>query len=402
MIEFFSGSLISVSVVILLLLSGQKILLKQFGAQVRYQLWLLVPLAILFSFLPSPEVLSVSVVMDTLVVSHLKEVTTASISASDTLLLAWLIGMLILFSALTVAHVQHCSRLKASLKPYYSDLISEVDGKPLPTFISSQLTSPMLVGFWKTTLILPRGFDEQYSLTQQKLILAHENYHYGRFDIYWNYFAMLLLLVFWFHPLAWLAYFRFRQDQELSCDQAVLVNQPTKVRQQYARALLQTAEQQQLHIAYLSFGKSGDNKMLKERIQNLQKPIKANPLLASALLILGSLVLASSIQAKSTDLTEQVISAEESVDELKKLSAPIIRIAPSYPLEASREGIEGYVVLNFAITQDGHVKDIKIVNSEPGSVFDEAAKQALAKWRYAPHQVENASATIQLDFKLSE
>jgi TonB family protein len=402
MIEFFSASIISLSVVMIVLLCAHKILLQQLGAQVTYPLWLLVPLAVLMSFLPSPDVLSVSLVMDNMLVSNLKQVAAASVSTSDILLFVWVLGFIILTSVLALAHVKHYASLKDTLKPHYVEHLPKAGNKTLPVFTSAQVTSPMLSGFWTTKLILPQGFATQYSTTQQKLILAHENYHYGRFDIYWNYFAMLLLLVFWFHPLAWLAYFRFRQDQELSCDQAVLVNQPITVRQQYARALLQTIERQHLHIAYLSFGKSGDNRMLKERIQTLKKAKSASPKLATALIVLGSLVLASSIQAKSTESLAPLSGMTQEVKDKQALTAPIVRIAPNYPLEASQDGVEGYVVLNFTVTPQGKVKEIEVVESSPEGVFDDAATKALAKWRYSPNKSETTNATIQLDFKLSE
>ncbi|MEQ3652421.1 MAG: energy transducer TonB, partial [Glaciecola sp.] len=79
-----------------------------------------------------------------------------------------------------------------------------------------------------------------------------------------------------------------------------------------------------------------------------------------------------------------------------------VRIAPNYPLEASQEGVEGYVVLNFTVTSQGKVRGIEVVESSPVGVFDDAATKALAKWRYSPNESETTNATIQLDFKLSE
>lgn len=86
---------------------------------------------------------------------------------------------------------------------------------------------------------------------------------------------------------------------------------------------------------------------------------------------------------------------------------PIVRVNPKYPIDAARNGLEGWVVLAFDINAIGEVTNIKIVDSEPKRVFDKAAKQALKKWKYrAKSQDGKAIAqhnfTVQLDFKMSQ
>lgn len=85
---------------------------------------------------------------------------------------------------------------------------------------------------------------------------------------------------------------------------------------------------------------------------------------------------------------------------------PIIRVPPQYPIEASREGIEGWVQLEFTIDSSGTVKDVKVTDSEPKRVFDSEAKRALRKWKYKPQMVEGKATELPnmqvvLDFKLN-
>ena len=57
---------------------------------------------------------------------------------------------------------------------------------------------------------------------------------------------------------------------------------------------------------------------------------------------------------------------------------------PVYPDLAARRGIQGVVVLEFALRTDGRIHDARIVSAEPAGVFDEAALTALRGWRFAP------------------
>lgn len=86
---------------------------------------------------------------------------------------------------------------------------------------------------------------------------------------------------------------------------------------------------------------------------------------------------------------------------------PIFRVNPNYPIEASRNGIEGWVVLGFDINKIGQVVNVKVINAEPKRIFNKAAKQALRKWKYQAKtvdglQVMQHSLTVQLDFKMDQ
>ncbi|MGF1606236.1 MAG: energy transducer TonB [Rhodothalassiaceae bacterium] len=60
------------------------------------------------------------------------------------------------------------------------------------------------------------------------------------------------------------------------------------------------------------------------------------------------------------------------------------RVEPVYPAQAYAEGLEGYVLLEFTISEDGVPTEIKVVQSEPRGVFDAAAIAAVEQWRYQP------------------
>jgi protein TonB len=79
-------------------------------------------------------------------------------------------------------------------------------------------------------------------------------------------------------------------------------------------------------------------------------------------------------------------------------------VAPSYPPEAFRSRREGWVEVQFTITADGKVANPKVVNSEPGRVFDQAALEAVRRWTFKPRMVDGKAAeeqaTRRIEFKL--
>ena len=58
--------------------------------------------------------------------------------------------------------------------------------------------------------------------------------------------------------------------------------------------------------------------------------------------------------------------------------------APRYPTAAMRSNQEGWVELSFTITPTGDVSDVKVVDAQPRHVFDRAAMDAVARWKYQP------------------
>ncbi len=85
---------------------------------------------------------------------------------------------------------------------------------------------------------------------------------------------------------------------------------------------------------------------------------------------------------------------------------PIVRVQPQYPLRAAEREVEGWVEVEFTISKSGTVKDPRVMNSHPSSIFDRAALKAIRKWKYNPkiedgEAVERPGITVRLKFDLS-
>ena len=64
--------------------------------------------------------------------------------------------------------------------------------------------------------------------------------------------------------------------------------------------------------------------------------------------------------------------------------------APVYPPRALERGTTGWVDIEFTVTRDGSTRDVSVLAAEPMGVFDRAALDSVARWRYEPRVVNGA------------
>jgi protein TonB len=59
-------------------------------------------------------------------------------------------------------------------------------------------------------------------------------------------------------------------------------------------------------------------------------------------------------------------------------------VAPQFPDVARARGIDGWVDLQFVVGSDGAVSDVAVVGAQPVGIFEQAALDAVHRWRYQP------------------
>lgn len=85
----------------------------------------------------------------------------------------------------------------------------------------------------------------------------------------------------------------------------------------------------------------------------------------------------------------------------------LARVKPSYPASARRGGIEGTVYLRVHISEAGRTSDVSIAVSSGDASLDNAAVQAVYKWRFIPakDRVGNSIACytqVPITFRLTD
>lgn len=401
MINLLLELLWPLTLMLALILSCHSLILKHCSAKITYALWALIPIALLIYLVPMPWQQVAQLPSSTLQRYLVAPSAQLSDFQTNNLLVLWLLGVLLVLGNWLFSHLRFSRQLQLT-QICHADLAIKLPPK-LNAFKSDMTYSPMLLGLLPQKLIIPANFASSFTRSQQKLILEHEICHFDRNDIYWNTLALVFVALFWFHPLVWLAYFKFRQDQELSCDQIVLARKQTASRIAYSKALLVVAEYAPTTaFAQLSFKKYGDKYMMFKRI----KQIKANTQATKLALVMVSAVsvtLLSGVsfagnQADAKAAEQQYRVPPKQINEVK----PTYRVEPKYPVKAATESIEGSVVLKFDIDRAGTVKNVEVVNGSPAYVFDKVAKTALEQWQYEPSNSYHKNNLVQLDFAMNE
>lgn len=83
--------------------------------------------------------------------------------------------------------------------------------------------------------------------------------------------------------------------------------------------------------------------------------------------------------------------------DLAALAAQLKRIhytAPQYPNRALDDRISGSVVVQFVVDPQGRTRQIEVVQSTPRGVFDRAAMDAIAEWRYRPARYDGRPVAV--------
>ena len=97
---------------------------------------------------------------------------------------------------------------------------------------------------------------------------------------------------------------------------------------------------------------------------------------------------------------QQFLSSVIGADKLELVES----VQPIYPAKAEQSGIEGWVELDFTVTDAGNVADIAVHGASPSGVFESAAIRALSQWRYKPVLKDSSPvaqrARIRIRFQL--
>lgn len=107
--------------------------------------------------------------------------------------------------------------------------------------LTANAVSPSLCGFFRPVILLPRSLTEVLPDNQLQAVLVHELIHLRRRDVWVNALQAVLQVLYWWHPLLWLANARIRQLREQAVDDAVMVALRDEANT-YAPTLLEVAK----------------------------------------------------------------------------------------------------------------------------------------------------------------
>ena len=190
--------------------------------------------------------------IDETIVSAAQEIAPVQqvISPVDIIAWIWVTGVIALFAYGLISYVKLQRKMRMSM--------------PLRDNIrQAYIRTPFILGFIKPTIYIP--FDLEPMV--ENISISHERCHIHRGDHIVKLLSYLILIIHWFNPLCWLAYFEMGKDMEMSVDEYVLSHY-RDISRSYSTALLSFSTGKRFALASpLAFGERN----VKERIVNAMK-----------------------------------------------------------------------------------------------------------------------------------
>lgn len=168
----------------------------------------------------------------------------------------WIVGIAGMLAYAVVSFIRISRRVRECV---------EVEKK---IFICDRIDTPFILGIVRPRIFLPSAMSE----TDMEYVLAHERAHLKRYDHLWKPLGFLLLSVYWFNPILWVAYVLLCRDIELACDERVIRQMGVEVKRPYSEALINCSMPRKMISACpLAFGEVSVKGRIKS-VLNYKKP----------------------------------------------------------------------------------------------------------------------------------
>lgn len=169
------------------------------------------------------------------------------VSVSSTV---WMIGVAILCLYLMISYVLLRKKVAASKNIFEN------------VYMCDDVSIPFILGIINPGIYLPSGIKQD----TMECVLEHEKAHLKRLDHIWKPLGFLILTVYWFHPLCWIAYVLLCKDIEFACDERVTKDRDKAWKATYCQALLDcSVRRRMIAVCPVAFGEVG----VKDRVRSV-------------------------------------------------------------------------------------------------------------------------------------
>jgi len=164
-------------------------------------------------------------------------------------------------------------------------------------WLCDHISAPFLFGTLHPRIYLPSDLNEE----NRRYVIAHEQAHIARHDHWWKPLGFVLLSVYWFQPVLWIAYVLFCRDIEFACDEKVIKKMGEQSKKPYANALLQCSMPRKMVTACpVAFGEVGVKGRIKS-VLHYRKPSFWILMAALAACIVAAVCFLTNPMAKGID-----------------------------------------------------------------------------------------------------
>lgn len=223
----------------------------------------------------------------------------------------WIVGIVAMVLYTVISYFRIHRKVREAV-PYQENI-----------WLCDHIDTPFILGVIRPRIYLPSNMNEQ----DIEYVIAHEKAHLKRHDHWWKPLGFLLLTVYWFNPILWIAYILLCKDIELACDEKVIKDMGTEIKKPYSEALINcSVPRKMISACPLAFGEVG----VKERVKsvlNYKKPAFWIIVVA----VVASIVVAVCFLTNPKQDTELGISSQKSGSDLNGVSLEIVDADLSAP-----------------------------------------------------------------------
>lgn len=174
----------------------------------------------------------------------------------DVAIVVWFIGVIAMFLYAIISFI--ILRIK----------IKEATPLKNNVMICDHIDTAFVSGIIKPKIYIPSNLNGG----DMECVIAHEKAHIKRGDHIWKLIGYLLLSIYWFNPVMWLAFNLFCKDIELACDAKVLKRTTDFYKKFYSKALINcSSAKKRIVTCPLAFSENAVESRIKS-ILNYQKP----------------------------------------------------------------------------------------------------------------------------------
>ncbi|WP_136699884.1 M56 family metallopeptidase [Bacillus fungorum] len=180
--------------------------------------------------------------------------------------------------------------------------------------LAGKIASPTVFSFFSPKVLLSKKHMKVLNEQQLQYVFYHELAHIKRNDVAVNWIMYSLILLNWFNPILWYAYFCMREDQELACDAYALTFIDKEEQIAYGHTIITLLEHYSYQVPSLA-SLSRNKRTLKRRIVMIKKFQKKSYRLS----LLGVIVIVAiaSLSLFNARATEGKEKQEDKVEQSK-------------------------------------------------------------------------------------
>ena len=168
----------------------------------------------------------------------------------------WIVGMIAMILYAIISYIRIYRKVREAA-PFKNNI-----------WLCDHIPTSFILGIIRPRIYLPSDIDEK----DMEYVIAHEKAHLKRRDHLWKPLAFLLLTVYWFNPVLWIAYILFCRDIEFACDEKVIKEMGSEIKKPYSDALINcSAHRKMITACPLAFGEVGVKGRIKS-VLNYKKP----------------------------------------------------------------------------------------------------------------------------------